>query len=393
MEYKKLGEICNILNGYAFKSERYSVKGYRIIRIKNVQKGLIVDDDPKFYSLEEMEALKKYELFEDDILISLTGNVGRVGIIGKNMLPSALNQRVACLRLKNKDVNIKYLFSWLNSDKFEKSCIANSNGIAQKNLSSEFLKSVLITIPKLETQKKIVDDLEKAQALINARKEQIRLMDELIQSRFVEMFGDLAFNEKKWGSSKLVELCKSNDDIKCGPFGTQLSKEEYQKEGVPLWGIPQINSFFSIMPKDFLSEEKANQLRAYSIVPGDIVMSRKGNVGKCAIYPSDFPIGIMHSDALRIRAENNNINSQFLMHQLHNSRYVVNQIENVSGGAIMAGVNVTKLKKINVHVPPIVIQNQFAAFVHQVGKLKLEMQNNLDEINTTYQALMHHYFG
>ena len=98
----RLGDICNILNGYAFKSEDYISSGIRIIRISNVQKGYIEDSAPAFYPIDTTN-IGKYMLLEDDLLVSLTGNVGRVALLKKEFLPAALNQRVACLRIKDGD--------------------------------------------------------------------------------------------------------------------------------------------------------------------------------------------------------------------------------------------------------------------------------------------------
>lgn len=100
-------------------------------------------------------------------------------------------------------------------------------------------------------------------------------------------------------------------------------------------------------------------------------MSRKGNVGKCAIYPEEYPDGIIHSDVLRIRVDSKRVDPMFMMRQLHYSGAVTHQIELVSSGAIMAGVNVTKLKQIYVHIPPMELQNQFSDFVKQVDKSKV----------------------
>ena len=108
--YKKLGDICEVINGFAFKSEKYVDKGIRVMRITNVQKGTIVDNDPKYYPNEEAPNIRQYLLNENDLLMSLTGNVGRVGLLQKELLPAALNQRVACLRIKSNDVLLKYLF-------------------------------------------------------------------------------------------------------------------------------------------------------------------------------------------------------------------------------------------------------------------------------------------
>ena len=207
------------------------------------------------------------------------------------------------------------------------------------------------------------------------------------------MFGDLVFNPMKWPSVALVDTCVDKDDIKCGPFGTQLGKDEYVREGVPLWGIPQINAAFTIPPTDFLTEGKAEQLSAYSLLPGDIAMSRKGNVGKCAIYPANYPNGIIHSDVLRIRVDHKRFNPLFMMCQLHFSRAIEPQIAAVSNGAVMAGINVTKLKSIVVHVPPIELQNQFADFVAITDKSKLAVQQSIETLQTLKAKLMQDYFG
>lgn len=126
MEKMKIGDVCNILNGFAFKSENYMDLGIRIIRIANVQKGFIEDTMPVFYPITS-EGLDKYMLEEGDLLISLTGNVGRVALLEKKMLPAALNQRVACLRLKTDKISKRYLFHILNSNYFEQQCIQSSN--------------------------------------------------------------------------------------------------------------------------------------------------------------------------------------------------------------------------------------------------------------------------
>ena len=190
------------------------------------------------------------------------------------------------------------------------------------------------------------------------------------------MFGDLANPACIWPQIKLAEACVDPDAIKCGPFGTQLSKDEYKDSGVAVWEIPQINSHFATQPTHYLTEEKARQLDAYSLKPGDIAMSRKGNVGKCAMFPSTFEAGIIHSDVLRIRVDDSRVSPLFMMHQLHYSGAVQHQIELVSSGAIMAGINVTKLKQIYVHIPPLELQNQFAAFVEQINKSKFSLKNS-----------------
>lgn len=166
-EYKTLGECCEILNGYPFKSSLYSNSGIRVIRITNVQKGYVIDSNPKYYPESKITEISNFILKNEDILISLTGNVGRVAILQKEFLPAALNQRVACLRIKDKIVNKKFLFFYLNNDLFEKLCIKNSTGAAQLNMSTVWLKKQIIPIPSYDEQRRIVSYLDSSFKLID----------------------------------------------------------------------------------------------------------------------------------------------------------------------------------------------------------------------------------
>lgn len=168
----------------------------------------------------------------------------------------------------------------------------------------------------------------------------------------------------------ILEACANKDDIKCGPFGTQLKQAEYTKTGVAVWGIPEINTEFKKAPEIFVAPEKAEQLQPYSLIPGDIAMSRKGNVGQCAIYPELFAPGIIASDVLRIRVDRDRLIPKFMQYQLHHSEHVRNQILQVSNGAVMAGINVTKLKSITVFIPPKSLQEEFVLFTEQSDKSK-----------------------
>ncbi len=291
---------------------------------------------------------------------------------------------VKLLKARDSNPNYKYLYYALCHAK-----IPNTG----YNRHFKWLKEIDIKLPSKDEQQHIVAILDKISDLISLHKQQLTKLDELVKARFVEMFGDLADPSCKFHKCTLAESCIDADDIKCGPFGTQLSKDEYQNSGVAVWEIPQINSGFTAKPTHFLTVEKAKQLKAYSIEPGDIAMSRKGNVGKCGLFPGNFEPGIIHSDVLRIRVDTNRVSPYFMMYQLHFSRAVQNQIEMVSSGAIMAGVNVTKLKQIEVYIPSFDLQQQFSAFIDKVDRQKLTIQQSLDKMEVLKKSLMQEYFG
>ena len=151
---KKLSEICHLVNGYAFKSALYSNEGFSVIRIANVQKGYIDNSDRAYYPVPFEKEFKDSILQKGDILISLTGNVGRVGVITDKHLPAALNQRVQGLRLrKGIPMSNDFLFCVLNLDEFESLCIENASGSAQLNLSTIWVRNFQIICPPFDKQR------------------------------------------------------------------------------------------------------------------------------------------------------------------------------------------------------------------------------------------------
>lgn len=179
-----IADVCEIINGFAFKSENYTTSGIRIIRIANVQKGYVEDNTPQYYPLSEVDKIQQYILNEGDILLSLTGNVGRVAVLEKQFLPAALNQRVACLRPNIDILTPRYLFYALLSSKFEKDCIEASRGIAQKNMSTEWLKQYPINLRDINEQIKITNRLDLLTRIITRRRTQLAKLDELVKCRF-----------------------------------------------------------------------------------------------------------------------------------------------------------------------------------------------------------------
>lgn len=276
---KKINEICDVLNGYAFKSKHYVDSGIRVIRIANVQNGYISDENPCFYPNSSIDDIEKYILKENDLLISLTGNVGRVALLNKEYLPAALNQRVACIRIKDSGVNMKYLFYYLNQRKFIDECIKASKGVAQLNLSTKWLENYQLNIPLIEEQERIVakieelfSDLDNAVETLNATKAQLAVYRQSVLKE--------AFDIDRFPKVKMENIV---DDIKIGPFGTMLHKEDYIVGGVPVIN-PQHIKYQRINPskKVTISEQKAHELSSYCLQKNDIIMGRRGEMGRTA---------------------------------------------------------------------------------------------------------------
>jgi len=240
----RLGEVVEVLNGYAFKSENYVHQGIRVIRITNVQDGYIEDLKPCFYPKEYSNDLSQYTLYENDLLISLTGNVGRVALLPKNFLPAALNQRVGCLREKNNQISKKYIAYYLRQHKFLSDCIKSSKGTAQLNMSTEWLKRYPIPLPPtLTEQQRIVNRTETMFAKLDQAQEKAQSVLDSFETRKAAILhkaftGELTANWRKengvsdesWEEKKIGECCK------LGSGGTPLkSHTEYYENGDIPW--------------------------------------------------------------------------------------------------------------------------------------------------------------
>lgn len=383
----RLGDICEVLNGYAFKSEKYTSSGVRIIRIANVQKGYIEDTAPAFYPIDTTD-IEKYTLYEDDLLISLTGNVGRVALLKKEFLPAALNQRVACLRLKDSaQYDKSFLYWFLNSDYFENKCIQSAKGVAQKNMSTEWLKEYQIPNLSLVEQKEITAVLNKISELISARTMQLQKLDELVKSRFIEMFGDPKLNPRKWDMVTIGDIAT---DVRYGTSrpATEGGKYPYLRmNNLTYEGYLDLTDLKHIDIPD-------NEIEKCVVRNGDVLFNRTNSlelVGKTCVYNLDSDM-IIAGYIIRVRIDDRVL--PVILSSYLNSTVMKEQLRSMAKGAVnQANINAQELRSIPIYLPPITLQHEFATFVEQVDKSKLAIQQSLEKLETLKKALMQQYFG
>lgn len=386
MELVKINDVCKISNGFAFKSEKYTTDaGARIIRITNVQKSKIVDNDPKIYPFAELTKLDNYKIYENDILMSLTGNVGRVGKFPKELLPAYINQRICRVMPKSDNLDADYLFHFLNSDKFENDAIKNSAGAAQLNLSTNWLANYEIPLPPLETQKHIAQILDDAAALRDKTAQLIKEYDALAQSIFLDMFGDPVKNEKGWEIKTLKEVCNKITD------GTHHSPTP-QKEGFPYVTAKHVKeSGLDFFSKPTFISETAHQEIYKRCTPeyGDILYIKDGaTTGIACINTFNEPISLLSSLAL-LKLNINLINNYFLCFWLNHNKIKEMYISNYMSGAAIKRYTLAKINMFQILLPPMNLQNEFAekiALIEQQKELaKQELAASEDLFNCLLQ--------
>lgn len=390
--YKKLGEICEILNGFAFKSDEYEDNGIRVMRITNVQKGEIVDDDPKFFPLKRKDEITKYILREGDVLMSLTGNVGRVGIMEERFLPAALNQRVACLRLIDNEIDKRYLFHILNSDTFENDCVFNAAGIAQKNMSTRWLEQYKIPVPPIETQSRIVSELDLLQSIIDKQKAQLNELDNLAQAVFYDMFGDPVENDKGWEVKRLEDLCEVSS-------AKRVLVEDVVESGIPFLRGTELTALSKVVSsKDvkftmFITPEHYERVKSITGVPkkGDILIPSINSEGITWVVDTDEPFYFKDGRVIWVHVNIDAFVSQYLsfvISKILKANYTV-----LTSGATFLELKLFIIRDLIVPIPPLSLQQSFASKIESIEKQKAAITQSIAEMQKLFDYTMDKYFG
>src|ERR1700722_222092 len=215
-----------------------------------------------------------------DFLLSNSMSFGKPYIMGTH---GCIHDGWLVLIPRRKDVDSDFFYHLLGSQTVYREFERRAAGATVKNLNINLVKQVKVPFPPIAEQRRIAAILDQAEALRTKRRQALAKLDTLTHSLFLEMFGPSNSGASRWSSAALSDLCERSDDIRCGPFGTQLAKSEFQEEGVPLWGIRHVNSGFVLKTKEFISERKATALKQYELRAGDIVMTRKETSGNCAV--------------------------------------------------------------------------------------------------------------
>lgn len=390
--YKKLGEVCEILNGFAFQSKNYVPEGIRVVRITNVQKGYIEDVDPKYYPIESKNELSRYLLKDGDLLLSLTGNVGRVAIIDCSYLPAYLNQRVACIRVKeNVSLDLNFLFHLLYSKKFEGDCIKSSKGAAQLNMSTIWLASYLIPVPSIEEQRSIVARLDAAFAHIDALKanadKQLAEARQLFQAELAECMR----HKEGWEEKMLGDMClKITDGTHNSPPNSSIGNYKYvTAKNIKTWGLDLSNI-------TYVTEEIHKEIYARcNPEKGDVLYIKDGaTIGIAIINPLDEEFSLLSSVAL-IKPIKEKLLSKFLCYAL-NSPAIYEQTRNQMDGAAITRVTLVKIKGFVIPVPPVTVQHQIVsrldALSVNIKKLEEVQRKTLAECDALKQAMLREVF-
>lgn len=251
-------------------------------------------------------------------------------------------------------------------------------------------KSEEFNLVPVDYQEEIVATLVKIEAIVAARQRQLQKLDELVKARFVEMFGDSEFNTMQWPTKKLSELCAVSSS-------KRIYQNEQSTEGVPFLRISDLNERIDNVknaPELFIPINKYNELKENGLVPteGDILVTSRGTLGRCYIVRPEDEFYFQDGMISWLSNLNSQITNVYLS-QLFAMSGIQKQIASLQAGSTVAYLSIAMLKKLNIMLPPLDLQEQFAAFVEQTDKSKVAVQKALDEAQLLFDSMMQKYFG
>lgn len=377
MNYVKLKDVCTINMGQSPSSDSYNENGHGVPFFQgNADFGERYPVTRKWCSAPTKIAAP------EDILISVRAPIGAMNYAKEEC---CIGRGLAALTPNRAKVSPEYIFWLLKGKNEELNC--KGTGSTFKAIGRNILEETLVPDISLEKQTECSIILEKVYRVILSRKQQLQKLDELVKARFVEMFGDVIRNSKSWEIRVLADIASSR-------LGKMLDTKQQTGEcSYPYLANFNVQWFRfnteNLNQMDFNEEDRIE----FELQNGDLLVCEGGEIGRCAVWHNEIQPCFFQKALHRVRCNRQIVHPDYLGWWF---KYNCDH----DGFATIAGAKATiahlpgvKLKQLRVAIPPLELQEQFAAFVNQTDKSKVVVQKALDEAQLLFDSLMQKYFG
>lgn len=376
---QSLGELVEILSGFAFDSNEFADSGEMpIVRIRDIIPGY----SSTFYNGDYDP---KYVIQDGDILIGMDGEFNRARWRGGKAL---LNQRVCRISVSSQNLDEGYLFYFLPNAL--KAIEDATPFVTVKHLSVKSIRDIEIPLPPLPEQKRIADILDRAEALRAKRRAALAQLDDLTQSIFIEMFGDPAINPKGWPLKPLGELASKFSD---GPFGSNIKSSHYTEKGIRVIRLQNIGvGEFLDDDKAYVSEEHFIELKKHECLPGDVIVGTLGCPNlRAFIQPKWLNVAINKADCIQFRPDERIVNAPYIC-SLLNQPATEKMARDLMLGQTRLRISMGRLKGLEVPLPPLSLQQEFSLRIAAVEKLKATHKASMAKLDELFASLQHRAF-
>lgn len=378
-----LGDVAKVESGYAFKSGEFIRNGIPIVRINNLDKNGVNLDFNISYS-SDFKQIDKYKIEFGDILIGMSGSIGKVSIY-KNKCIALLNQRIGNVKpINQNELSKLYLYYFLRSEMFVREISKSANGCIISNISSKDICNVKFNVPDMQEQQKIVSILEIAENTIKKRTEQIEALDELVKSRFIEMFGDPVKNPKEWNKVNIG----SKFEIKTGATPSRKENTYWENGTIPWVKTTELKEVIINEIEEYITQDGYDN-SSVNLLPKETLLIAMYGQGKTRGMTGKLGIEATTNQACAAILPNSEENMDFVWYQLKLS---YEDLRSLGRGGSQPNLNTNLIKSYELIFPPMKLQNQFVDFVNQVDKLKSQMETSLKELEDNFNSLMQKAF-
>ena len=385
MRYK-LGEICDIVSGSTPKT---SIPEYWDGDVKWITPAELNDDsyiiNDSVRKITEL-GVKKTGLSllpAGTVILSSRAPIGKVAIAGCEMYCNQGFKNLIC----SDKINNRYLFWFLKGNTEYLNSLGR--GATFKEISKQIVSSIEINVPSIKEQEDAVSVLEQISNIIQYRKQELKMLDGLIKARFVEMFGDPAFNPMGWPETTVGKECHY---IKDGPHKS-LPDIGQENGGHPFISVRNIvNHVIDFSTAKYISDEDyAEARKKCSPEKGDMLYSKGGTTGIAKLI--DVDVEFANWVHLAVLKFDHSVLDGIFFENMLNCDYCYDQSQRLTKGIANRDLVLSAMAQIKMYRPPMALQEQFAAFVTQVDKSKVAVQAALDKGQLLFDSLMQQYFG
>lgn len=382
MNKVRLGDVCQVVSGSTPKSsnsEYWDGPFNWVTPAELSDSTLFVLDTERKITQKGIDSCALTLMPVGTVLLSSRAPIGKVAITGVEMYCNQGFKNLIC----SDKINNHYLYWFLKAKKQYLNSLGR--GATFKEISKSIVENIEIPYPSIEQQIQIASILFKINETITLCGLLITKMDELIKSRFVEMFGDMIINPFDWKRDKLGKVCDVRDGTHDSP--------SYYDEGYPLVTSKNVtNGTISFNDCNYICEADFNKINERSKVDiGDILMPMIGTIGKPVIVKTDKPFAI--KNVALVKFYPNGLVENVYIHTILKSDYFDRMVISKIRGGTQKFIALGDIRELTISIPPIELQNQFADFVTQVEKQKATVQQSIDKLETLKKSLMQEYFG
>lgn len=384
MDKTTVGNLCKPYIGQLKLDDNTLIDYFDIASVDNIEKQITGYTTYKFAEAPS-RARKKVE--KGNILVStVRPNLNAVALFDEETENMPVASTGFCVLECKANTSPRFLFRYLQSQSFVRAMVSQATGASYPAVSDKIVRDTKLPAYSYEEQIQIANVLDATANIISKRKHQLQKLDDLVKARFVELFGDPVSNPHGYSKVPLSELA----DIKIGPFGSLLHKEDYVANGHALVNPSHIvDGKISVDDELTVSDEKFRELSAYHLQVGDVVMGRRGEMGRCAVVQTGGLLCGTGSLLIRTKGE---VTADYLQKIISFPSFK-KAIEDMAVGQTMPNLNVPIVSRFQIIQPPIEVQKAYYTFVEQTDKSKVAVQKALDEAQLLFDSLMQKYFG